>query len=110
MRLSRGIDYFTNRQNNSIASNAMLAALKTILWSLVRSQSAWRTCAKGARLSSRVPIAGFFGMISALIYLVFSVIPLIIIGVIVFLIYRYYKKRKGGSATTAAPGPAEAGT
>jgi hypothetical protein len=52
-------------------------------------------------------IAGFFGMISALIILVFSLIPLIIIGLVVYAAYRYYKKRKGGSATTAAPGPAE---
>ena len=40
-------------------------------------------------------IAGFFGMISALIILVFSIIPLIIIAIIAYVIYRWYKKRKG---------------
>jgi hypothetical protein len=52
-------------------------------------------------------IAGFFGMISALIILAFTLIPVIIIGLIVYAAYRYYKKRKGGSAAVAAPGPAE---
>jgi hypothetical protein len=48
-------------------------------------------------------IAGFFGMISAIIILVFSVIPLIVIGLVVYAVYRYYRKRKGGSATLAVP-------
>ena len=51
-------------------------------------------------------IGAFYGMISAIILLVFALVPLIIIGVIVYAIYRYYKKRKGGSATTAAPATA----
>ena len=40
-------------------------------------------------------IAGFFGMISAIIVLVFSLIPLIILAVIAYAIYRWYRKRKG---------------
>jgi hypothetical protein len=48
-------------------------------------------------------IAGFFGMISAIIIFILSVIPLIIIGIIIYGIYRYHKKRKGGSTTLAAP-------
>ena len=52
-------------------------------------------------------IAAFFGMISAIIVLVFALIPVIIIAIIVYAAYRYYKKRKGGSAAVAAPGPAE---
>ncbi|MDD1664133.1 MAG: DUF4349 domain-containing protein [Methanomicrobiales archaeon] len=40
-------------------------------------------------------IAGFFGMISAIIILVFSLIPLIILAVIAYAIYRWYQKRKG---------------
>jgi hypothetical protein len=51
-------------------------------------------------------IAGFFGMISAIIVFIFSVIPLVIIGVVVYAVYRWNKKRKGGS--TAVPvAPAE---
>ena len=46
-------------------------------------------------------IAGFFGMISALIILVFSVIPLIIIAIIAYVIYRWYKKRKGSGTPPA---------
>lgn len=51
-------------------------------------------------------IAGFFGMVAAIIVIVFSLIPLIILGLIVYAVYRWNKKRKGGS--TAAPvAPAE---
>lgn len=39
-------------------------------------------------------IEGFFGMIDALIYLVFSLLPLIILGAIGFGIYRWHQKRK----------------
>lgn len=39
-------------------------------------------------------IAGFFGMISAIIILVFSLIPLIILGIIVYAVYRWHQKRK----------------
>jgi hypothetical protein len=48
-------------------------------------------------------IAAFFGMISAIIVLVFALIPLIVIGLIVYAVYRYYKKRKGGSTAVVAP-------
>jgi hypothetical protein len=40
-------------------------------------------------------IGGFFGMVSALIYLVFALIPLIIIGLVVYAAYRWHRKRKG---------------
>jgi hypothetical protein len=46
-------------------------------------------------------IAGFFGMISAIIILVFSVIPLIIIGLVVYAAYRWHRKRKGTAAQPA---------
>jgi ABC-type glycerol-3-phosphate transport system permease component len=52
-------------------------------------------------------IAAFFGMISAIIVFLFAVLPLIIIALVAYAIYRWYKKRKGGSATLAAPVPAE---
>ncbi|MDD1662693.1 MAG: DUF4349 domain-containing protein [Methanomicrobiales archaeon] len=52
-------------------------------------------------------IAAFFGMISVLIVLVFAFIPLIIVGLVLYVVYRWYRKRKGGSATLATPGPAE---
>ena len=52
-------------------------------------------------------IGAFYGMISAIIVLVFALIPVIVIAIIVYVAYRYYKKRKGGSAAVAAPGPAE---
>jgi hypothetical protein len=47
-------------------------------------------------------IAGFFGMISAIIILVFSVIPLVILAVIAYAVYRWHQKRK----STGTP-PAE---
>jgi hypothetical protein len=50
-------------------------------------------------------IAAFYGMISAIIVLLFALIPVIIIAVIAYAAYRYYKKRKGGSSAVAAPGP-----
>jgi hypothetical protein len=53
-------------------------------------------------------IAGFFGMISAIIILVFSVIPLVIVGLVAWAVYRYYRKRKGGSATLAVPAETKA--
>jgi len=40
-------------------------------------------------------IAGFFGMIAAIIVIVFSLIPLIIIVAIAYAAYRWHKKRKG---------------
>jgi hypothetical protein len=40
-------------------------------------------------------IAGFFGMISAIIIFIFSIIPLIILAVIAYAIYRWHQKRKG---------------
>ena len=43
-------------------------------------------------------IAGFFGMISAIIVFIFSVIPLIVIGLVAYAAYRWHKKRKGGAA------------
>jgi ABC-type glycerol-3-phosphate transport system permease component len=43
-------------------------------------------------------IAGFFGMISAIIVFVFSIIPLVIIALVAYAIYRYHRKRRGGSA------------
>ncbi len=52
-------------------------------------------------------IAGFFGMISAIIVFVFSIIPLIILAVIAYAVYRYYKKRKGGSTAAALVTPVE---
>jgi len=55
-------------------------------------------------------IAGFFGMISAIIIFVFSVIALVIIAIIVYAVYRYYRKRKGGSATLVTPTAAETKT
>jgi len=55
-------------------------------------------------------IGAFFGMISAIIVFLFAVIPLIIIAVVAYAIYRYHKKRKGGSATPAAPAMASAET
>jgi hypothetical protein len=39
-------------------------------------------------------IAGFFGMISAIIILIFSLIPLIILAVIAYGVYRWHQKRK----------------
>jgi hypothetical protein len=54
-------------------------------------------------------IAGFFGMISAIIVFVFSIIPLVILVAIAYAIYRWYQKRKGGAVTapaTAAKQPA----
>ncbi|MGA2934524.1 MAG: DUF4349 domain-containing protein [Methanomicrobiales archaeon] len=48
-------------------------------------------------------IAGFFGMISALIVFIFSVIPLIILGLIAYAVYRWHQKRKGAGT----PPPAE---
>jgi len=47
-------------------------------------------------------IAGFFGMISAIIVFVFSVLPLIILAVIAYAVYLWHKKRKGGAATQTA--------
>ena len=44
-------------------------------------------------------IAGFFGMISALIILVFTLIPLIVVCLAAYAVYRWYQKRKG----TATP-------
>jgi ABC-type glycerol-3-phosphate transport system permease component len=52
-------------------------------------------------------IAGFFGMISAIIVFVFSVIPLVIIAIVAYAVYRYYRRRKGGSVVTAPMAPAE---
>ncbi len=46
-------------------------------------------------------IAGFFGMISAIIILVFSLIPLVILAVIAYAVYRWYQKRKGVSTPPA---------
>jgi hypothetical protein len=46
-------------------------------------------------------IAAFFGMISALIVLVFALIPLIILGIIVYFVYRWYQKRKAAAAAPA---------
>ena len=47
-------------------------------------------------------IAGFFGMISAIIVFVFSIIPLLILAVIAWAIYRWHKGRKGGAALHTA--------
>lgn len=47
-------------------------------------------------------IAGFFGMISAIIVFIFSVIPLIILAVIAYAVYRWHQKRKR-SGTTGTP-------
>lgn len=44
-------------------------------------------------------IAGFFGMISALIIIVLSLLPLIILLGIVYVVYRWYQKRKGAGGT-----------
>jgi len=44
-------------------------------------------------------IAGFFGMIDAIIVFLFTIIPLIIIGGIGYGIYRYYKGKKPGQNT-----------
>ena len=41
-------------------------------------------------------------MISAIIVFVFSVIPLIILAVIVYAVYLWHKKRKGGAALQPA--------
>ncbi len=49
-------------------------------------------------------IAAFFGMISAILVFVFAIVPLIIIAVAVYVIYRWNKKRKGGAAA-APPAP-----
>jgi hypothetical protein len=40
-------------------------------------------------------IAGFFGMISAIIVFIFSIIPLLILAAIAYAIYRWHQKRKG---------------
>jgi hypothetical protein len=48
-------------------------------------------------------IAGFFGMISAIIVFIFSIIPLLILAVIVYAIYRWHQKRKVGKAAGAPP-------
>jgi len=47
-------------------------------------------------------IAGFFGMISAIIVFVFSIIPLVILVAIAYAVYRWYRKRKGGSVAAPA--------
>ena len=49
-------------------------------------------------------IAGFLGMIDAIIILIFTLLPLIIIGVVVYGIYRWRKGKK----PVAAPEPAAA--
>lgn len=46
-------------------------------------------------------IAGFFGMISAIIIFIFSVIPLIILAVIAYAVYRWHQKRKSTSTPPA---------
>lgn len=51
-------------------------------------------------------IAGFFGMIDALIILLFTVLPLIIIGGIAYTVYRW-KKGKSGNTPAAAPAASE---
>jgi hypothetical protein len=43
-------------------------------------------------------IAGFFGMISAIIILIFSIIPLIILAIIAYTVYRWHQKRKVAGA------------
>ena len=48
-------------------------------------------------------IAGFFGMISAIIIFIFSIIPLIILAVIAYAIYRWHQKRKVGKVAGAPP-------
>ena len=48
-------------------------------------------------------IAGFFGMISAIIIFIFSIIPLIILAVIAYAIYRWHQKRKGGKGAGTPP-------
>ncbi|MEN6611237.1 MAG: DUF4349 domain-containing protein [Methanoregulaceae archaeon] len=40
-------------------------------------------------------IAGFLGMIDSLIIIAFAVLPLVVIGGIVYLVYRWHKSRKG---------------
>jgi hypothetical protein len=47
-------------------------------------------------------IAGFFGMISAIIAFVFTVMPLVIIGIVVYAVYRWHRKRKGGASLQPA--------
>jgi lipoprotein signal peptidase len=47
-------------------------------------------------------IAGFFGMIDAIIVILFTLLPLIIIGVVAYGVYRW---KKGKKAATTAPAP-----
>jgi len=53
-------------------------------------------------------IAGFFGMISAIIVFVFSVIPLVIVALAAYAVYRLYKGRKGGAVAAPAVGDKQA--
>jgi hypothetical protein len=48
-------------------------------------------------------IAGFFGMISAIIVFIFSIIPLLILAVIAYAVYRWHQRRKGGKAAGTPP-------
>ena len=47
-------------------------------------------------------IAGFLGMIAAVIVLVLTLLPLVILGAIVYTVYRWYRKRKGGTVAIPA--------
>jgi hypothetical protein len=50
-------------------------------------------------------IAGFLGMISALVILVFTLLPVAILAVIVYAVFRWYRKRKGGAVSAPAASP-----
>ncbi len=52
-------------------------------------------------------IAGFFGMIDALIILLFTVLPLLIIGGIAYAVYRWKKGGKKPAPETPAPATSE---